>query len=447
MSIHPDVKIIEAARVKAPSRLEVEKTILRFILLDSLSIESIITKLQPEDFSTPTNQSVYKAILELYHSSIYRTVKLQDLLRHIKFHYPESKVAIVGAIQDFLSTEDGVSEGSTIDTYITMLKAYNSPIVQNNSTESVSVRESNVGTGNIINPNIDIGSRDNIDTAALLEKTVLGAMLSDPEILNLGILDLRAEYFTLLAHSTIFNTILDIFDANGCVGKDVLACDLVRNHGIYDIPGDVDVYLGEMIDLSIEISRNLSPDEIYRHYYEYILKIKYEYENMLSDLGSVGGHSIATSGKLTELLIIAFLRSNPTISWRAYELACVKKPSFFSCGLCLPSGDIAFKLPSYTWSLLDGCCISTTDAVPEFVERDDVMSNTIKRLIEWCKGKSPEINSLVCDRIGGYVYNPQAFDKLFPDNELATACEAVPEYCGVMSGMNNNLKDLKERKE
>ena len=80
-------------------------------------------------------------------------------------------------------------------------------------------------------------------------------------------------------------------------------------------------------------------------------------------------------------LLIALMRSNPGISWRAN----VKKdgtvfPGWFVAGMNLPTGNIVYYLPIWMWEMLDNCGMATMNMAPsQHIEMDDIT----KCLAEW----------------------------------------------------------------
>lgn len=89
-------------------------------------------------------------------------------------------------------------------------------------------------------------------------------------------------------------------------------------------------------------------------------------------------------------LFVALMRSNPEISWRARQHEDGSKyEGWFIAGMCLPTGDISYHLPTRMWTMLDGLNIATGEYGRKWDGHTAV--DTIKRLAAWC-GMSPEVS-------------------------------------------------------
>ena len=79
-------------------------------------------------------------------------------------------------------------------------------------------------------------------------------------------------------------------------------------------------------------------------------------------------------------LFVAFMRSNPEISWRANNHDDgIMYDGWFIAGMHLATGDISYHLPLDMWILLDG--IATTLRAPKWDGHSS--EDVLKRLKSW----------------------------------------------------------------
>ncbi len=93
------------------------------------------------------------------------------------------------------------------------------------------------------------------------------------------------------------------------------------------------------------------------------------------------------SDKMGYALLVALMKSHPSISWRANNHAdgTMKEGNWFVAGMHLPTGDISFYLPCSWWFQLDYALIATSNKAPLLkLENDETESAIVfSRLYQW----------------------------------------------------------------
>lgn len=85
------------------------------------------------------------------------------------------------------------------------------------------------------------------------------------------------------------------------------------------------------------------------------------------------------------ILFVALMKTNPKISWRAnnHDDGSMFEGEWFVAGMNLPTGDITYHLPQWTWKMLDNVGIKTSNLAPKW--DGHTPRNVVKRLEKWVR--------------------------------------------------------------
>jgi hypothetical protein len=102
------------------------------------------------------------------------------------------------------------------------------------------------------------------------------------------------------------------------------------------------------------------------------------------DKVSDGYHTFDELYEHRNLLFLALMKSNPSISWRSKLHADgTMEDGWWIAGMDLPDGPVTYHLPERLWPLLDYTDVRSVDRAPEW--DGHTPSDVLARLRAWCE--------------------------------------------------------------